>query len=65
MRIKLKKTIREYYDDMFFSIKFWIFKHKKNGVIKVGENMSLEDAYKKVRNGGFILIPPKKNGNNS
>lgn len=42
-------------------IRFWLYRRfVRNGVIILQDGESLEDAYKKVKTGGYILINPNK-----
>ena len=41
-------------------IRFWLYRRLKNGVVFLYDGETLENAHKKVRVGGYIVLLPKK-----
>jgi len=44
-------------------VKFWIYSKLKGGVVYITQGMTISDAFKKVRKGGYIIIMPGKSLN--
>lgn len=49
---KLKYRIKE-------RIRFWVYKHLKNGVIFLDGQMTLGEAQARIRTGGYVVLMPK------
>ena len=50
--MKIRSTIRR----MRYLLHFWLAKQVKNGVVYLRDCDTLEEAYDRVRKGGYIIV---------
>ena len=47
---------QRFWRDVYGRVRLWVYSHLKNGIIYKDDSISLEDAYKKVRRGGYVIV---------